>query len=143
MPRSVAEILAHRRQLAAKPRRAGAWLSLLLHAGFVTAVLVTPLMTEADQKPPRFVSVALVSAEALGVSDPEPARQEPQRTQPPSPEPTPPPAQSQPKLPTPDPAILLAMQVIFGIDPLNGFESAHLQPPVAFSQVYIFSGWCA
>ncbi len=93
MSRPVDEILAARRQLAAKPRRAGAWLSLVLHAAFVTSVLVAPMMTEADEKPPRFVSVALVSAQALGVADPLPARQEPPRAEPPrvrSPEPDPP-----------------------------------------------------
>jgi len=92
---TVDRILAGRQALAARPRRAGVLYSLLLHGGLVAAVLVTPLLTATDRKPPRFVRVALVSAQALGVQDPEPA---------PAPARPPAPAPARPAPPRPEPA---------------------------------------
>jgi TonB family protein len=75
----------------------GLWASIVLHGGFITAVVVTPLLTPAPSQPIRFVSVALVSAQALGVSDPEPVAPAPPRRTQPTPEPTRP----KPETPTP------------------------------------------
>lgn len=94
---TIDSILNHRRQVAARASRLGVWASLVVHAGLVAALVATPLLTpEPTREAVRFVSVALVSAQALGVRDPEPAP-------PPKAEPRPAPAEPAPAPPKPKP----------------------------------------
>jgi len=89
---TVDSVLTHRRHVAARASRLGVWGSLAVHLGLGVAVIATPLLTPKPSEPMRFVSVALVSAQALGVRDPEPApppKAEP-KPAPPAPVPTPP-----------------------------------------------------
>lgn len=105
---TIDSILTHRRRVAARASRLGVWASLAVHAGFITAVMAMPLLAPTPSEPMRFVSVALVSAQALGVRDPEPAppaRAEPRPApQQPSPSPPKPKATTEPKARTTAPA---------------------------------------
>ena len=70
---TVDSVLDHRRRIAARSSQLGVWTSLAVHGGFIAALIATPLLEPEASQPIRFVSVALVSAQALGVRDPEPA----------------------------------------------------------------------
>lgn len=98
-------VLDHRRQVAARAGRLGLWASVALHLGFGAALLAIPLLTPEPSKPIRFVSVALVSAQALGVPDPAPAPPAEAQPAPPAPQPTPTPPRPKPAeaKPTPQP----------------------------------------
>lgn len=80
-------VLVQRRRAAARSNRIGVWMSILLHGGFVVALLAVPRLTPSPTQPMRFVSVALVSAQALGIRDPAPAAQAPARQSAPAPRP--------------------------------------------------------
>jgi periplasmic protein TonB len=69
---TVDSVLAHRRRIAARSSRLGVWTSLLVHGGFIAALVAAPLLRPEESQPIKFVSVALVSAQALGVRDPAP-----------------------------------------------------------------------
>jgi len=84
MTQPVDRILSQRRQAAETSRAKGAWASLLLHGGCVGILLAAPLFQDETAEPLQIVSVALVSAQALGVAEPPPA---PKRETPPTPAP--------------------------------------------------------
>jgi protein TonB len=102
---SVDRILSERQLMAARTGRFGIWVSLLGHGLFITALLISPLLEPEVVKPVRFVNVALVSAQALGVREPQPPAPAPERRreEPPAPRPeVPEPEPERPK-PTPSP----------------------------------------
>ncbi len=74
---AVDHVLESRRRLGRRTQRGGILGSIVLHGGFITAVLVTPLLEPELEAPPRFVSVAIVPVQALGVTDPQPTRPTP------------------------------------------------------------------
>jgi periplasmic protein TonB len=94
---SVDRVLEERRLRGERSLRSGIWVSILGHSLFISALLISPLLHPQETKPFKFVSVALVSAQALGVRNPPPAA--PPRREPPAPRPEP--AQAEPK---PEPA---------------------------------------
>jgi TonB family protein len=110
---TVDSVLAHRQRIAARSSRLGIWTSLAVHGGFIAALIATPLLEPEASQPIKFVSVALVSAQALGVRDPEPAPAPPARAEvkeapaapaPPKPVAKPQPTPDKPKpKPTPSP----------------------------------------
>ena len=105
---SVEQVLAARHRSESLSSRTGLGLSLLVHGALVAALLLMPLLTTAPPERLRFVSVALVSAQALGVPDPPPksAAPEPQRqAQAPERKPAPQPVaqQAPPKIKTESP----------------------------------------
>ncbi len=99
MDLAVEQVLEARRLRGRASRRLGLVASSVLHAALFATVIVTPMLEEQARKPPRFVSIALVSAQALGVREPSPppSQPEPRRAATPPPQPTPAPERTRPR----------------------------------------------